>query len=133
MLWIEFDRGDALPWQVEALQDSVITQVPDFNRAVRRTRGDPFAVRALSNSVDCLGVLSQRRHALLLPLIPHSYLRIRTARKQIRVAHRRAQGGARGIMSSERSNFCRLFDVPRLCLSGYRTREQLANCLTEDH
>ena len=83
MLWIEFNGGDALPWQVKALQDSVVAQVPDFNRAVRRTRGDPFAVRALSNSVDGLGVLSQRRYTLLLPLIPHSYLRIRTACKQI--------------------------------------------------
>ena len=117
MLWIKFNGGDALPWQVKALQDSVVAQVPDFNRAVRRTRGDPFAVRALSNSVDGLGVLSQRRYTLLLPLIPHSYLRIRAACKQIRVTHRRAQSGTRCIMASERSNFCRLLDIPRLGLS----------------
>ena len=87
MLRVEFKSGHALPWQVKALQNTIVAQVPNLNRAIRGPRGDPLAIGTLTNGIDRLGVLAQRGHTLLLPLIPDSNLRILTTREQIRITH----------------------------------------------
>ena len=78
-------------------------------------------------------MLSEGRHALLLPLIPYSHFRIGSSSEQSRVVHACAQGRACRLMASERSNFRSFFDIPGASLARDSTSEELRDRLTKDH
>ena len=133
MLRIELETGHFLVGQIEALNDPIITKVPDLYGTIVRSRCDPFAVRALLDSCDGVSVLAEGGYTLFLTLIPDAHLRICTSREETGVTHRGAKGRARGSMSSERTNFSRVLDIPCCRLSGHKASVQLADSLTKNH
>jgi len=133
VLWIELECGHPLAWEVKALKHSVVSQVPNLHWPVRRTRCDPFGIRALTDAGHCFTVFSERSDTLFLPLIPHSDFGVRSTSEQIGVAHRSAKGGTSCLVTSEGTNFSRFLDVPRVRHTWHCTCEELLNTVAEDH
>ena len=77
-------------------------------------------------------MLPKRSHTFLLSLIPDLHLRILPSRVQMGVIHGGTQGRTDSLVSSERSNFSALLDVPGPCLSALCADKELVNLIVED-
>jgi len=118
---------------MEAMNNSIITQIPDFNEAIRAASGHPFRVWTLSDSINLLSMLAKCGHTLLLALIPDTDFGVCTSCEKSCVVCGCAQGSDSSLMTWEISNLFLFLDIPDLSHATLRPREQLLNGLVKNH